>query len=139
MVESANKFKIVGKEFLQFYGGITEQLPTPPLGLSYAVILVAHNGGQFDIPFLFSSFERCQIHQESTLLMMKYQLDTLHLVKNTLDIAPRNIPIPTNRQLATLYKYCTGNTMTMDNITAHQAAANVEATVCVLKLSLIHI
>ena len=82
-----------------------ESIGMPPLLRD--IVLVAHNGNRFDIPFLFKQFE---LHGVDLLgIPFKGKIDTLLLAKfvirNNLD---RNRAPPENYQLGTLYKYVTG-------------------------------
>jgi Exonuclease len=53
MVHSASDFPVVAVQFFQFIEGVADNIPTP----INKIILVAHNGRVFDVPFLLRSLQ----------------------------------------------------------------------------------
>jgi len=98
------------------------------------ILLVAHNGSRFDVPFLFHSFRTYGI--DISGIPFKGQIDTLSLAKLLVKSPKRTVAdgtadsviAPNNYQLSTLYKYVTGNSL--DD--AHHADADAHATVDIL-------
>ena len=93
------------------------------------VVLVAHNGKRFDIPFLMASLERYKIsHLWLEESKFGFSIDTLELSrKGVQSVASRNVPA--SYSLGALYQFITGNTL----VSAHRAMSDVEATIYVLR------
>ena len=90
------------------------------------VILVAHNGSKFDIPFLVSSIRRCQKHNLLNHRLFQNYIDTLELAKR---VGQKQRAVPSNFRLNTIYQFITGNNIT----NAHRAYGDVQATCVLLK------
>jgi DNA polymerase III epsilon subunit-like protein len=89
------------------------------------IVLVAHNGNRFDIPFLFKSFEQYGV--DITGIPFKGKIDTIDLVKSTIR-ANITMRVPDNYQLTTIYKYATG----LEHDDGHRAKSDARATLAIL-------
>jgi Exonuclease len=94
------------------------------------IILVAHNGRRFDIPFLFRQFQQLNVNVPQSLMDRLYILDTYEMARGC--YVRYNMNAPENYKLATLYTYCTGLELG-DN--AHRADGDVAATIRILIFS----
>ena len=65
------------------------------------IILVAHNGRVFDIPFLLS-----KLSLDIDLSIFKYEIVTMYLAKSI--IVEKKLIVPTNYKLQTIYQYSKG-------------------------------
>jgi len=90
------------------------------------IVLVAHNGNRFDIPFLFKSFEVYSV--DISGIPFKGKIDTIDLAKCAIR-ADSTMRVPDNYQLATIYKYVTGQSL--DN--GHRAISDAKATLFILQ------
>ena len=88
------------------------------------VILVAHNGHKFDIPFLVSSICRCNKGDLLHHRLFCYYIDTFELAKS---VGQKQHVVPLNYKLNTLHQFVTGTNITH----AHRAYGDVQAT-CVI-------
>jgi hypothetical protein len=89
------------------------------------IVLVAHNGNRFDIPFLCHSLVAYGI--DITGITFRAKLDTLELVKHAIKSNTTMVP-PDNFQLGTIYKYLTGK----DLNDRHRAEGDVKAVLEIL-------
>ena len=118
MVSDSEPFKQVAQEFLRF---LTHH------STNKDVILVAHNGVRFDIPFLFSELQRNNINVSH--IKIKGQIDTLTLAKSVITTTSKHRQvIPQNYKLSTLYKYVTGDEFN----NGHRAYEDTKAAILIL-------
>ena len=123
MVHDADDFSVVGRKFLEYIDGSAMRQ-----GEDMEIVLVAHNGKNFDIPFLLNAFKKSDINMT---ISIKYFIDTLEVVK---DVYSNNRSrsggsAPPNYKLATLYEHFTGEEMGSN---AHRASFDVDAAAIVL-------
>lgn len=129
MVATAPSFQVCGRDFVKFLkdnckledsdnddsddedSDNDEHATTP---LLRDIVLVAHNGNKFDVPFLCHSLVAYGI--DLTGITFKAKLDTLDLVKHMIRLS-RTMAPPDNYQLGIMYKYVTGK----DLIDSHRA------------------
>ena len=90
------------------------------------VILVAHNGRNFDIPFLVSSIRRCSKGDLLQHDLFTYYIDTMELAKR---VGQKRRSVPSNYKLNTLHQFVTGEDIT----NAHRAYGDVLATCIVFR------
>jgi DNA polymerase III epsilon subunit-like protein len=128
-VEGAAEFKTTATNFFEFITGKTTLFESENDTAIHDIILVAHNGKRFDIPFLLSAMDRYQLtNLWSGDRRFRLAIDTMELSKKTVQSVGQ-IAIPTSYSLGKLYQYVTGQTLD----SAHQAENDVQATVKVLK------
>ena len=92
------------------------------------MILVAHNGKRFDIPFLFARFEVNGIEVPS--FMSRFSIDTMLLVSHSIVAPSPRSDLPLNYKLKSLYSFVTGGETVMN---AHRATSDAKATVIILQ------
>jgi len=86
------------------------------------IVVVAHNGIRFDIPFLFKSFESYAVDIRG--IPFKGKIYTIDLVKCCAVRGDQNLVAPVNYQLGTLYQYVTGSQLN----DGHRARSDAKAT-----------
>ncbi|KAG7364663.1 transposase IS4 [Nitzschia inconspicua] len=127
MVKTAPTFPEVMNSFSRFVGGIVQSHCILSSTIVDAIVLVAHNGRAFDIPFLLRSL---QGHNLQSLLAddprYGYFIDTLHVARTFLG---GSAATPTNNRLGTLFQFVTG--AEMEN--SHRAMGDVKALYTVFR------
>ncbi|KAG7354197.1 PolC-type DNA polymerase III [Nitzschia inconspicua] len=127
MVKTAPTFPEVMNSFFRFVGGIVRSHCILSSTIVDAIVLVAHNGRAFDIPFLLRSL---QGHNLQSLLSddprYGYFIDTLHVARTFLG---GSAATPTNNRLGTLFQFVTG--AEMEN--SHRAMGDVKALYTVFR------
>ena len=127
MLEGKPDFNAVGKDLIGFVQN-TKSVFEEEKGITVEhVILVAHNGKRFDIPFLFARFDANEIEVPS--FMKVYSIDTMLLASRSIVSAPRS-DVPLNYKLQSLYTFVTGGETLMN---AHRAISDAKATVHVFQ------
>jgi DNA polymerase III epsilon subunit-like protein len=122
-------FELVAKDLIGFIHNIKSSFEEENNVPIEYVILVAHNGKRFDIPFLFHHFEANRIEIPSYL--DTFALDTMHLASRSIAATP-GADVPINYKLKSLYSYVTGGML----LNAHRASSDARATVTVLQHAL---
>ena len=126
-VKDKATFEVIGKDFMEFIIDRMRLWEDENASFCRQLILVAHNGQKFDVPFLFEHFHRNGLSDWLQISDRLYLLDTLELAKHA--IQKDNLPIPDNYKLSSLYYYCTKSEL---GESAHRADVDVEATQKVL-------
>ena len=127
MLEGKPSFDIVGKDLIGFINntkGVYEEEKNTTVD---HVILVAHNGKRFDIPFLFSRYEYNRIEVPS--FMSSFGIDTMLLASRAI-VAQPSTNVPLNYKLQSLYSFVTGGETILN---AHRATSDAKATVFILQ------
>ena len=120
-------FFTVGNHFLDFIFDTATKFEHDENFPVHQIILVAHNGISFDIPFLLHAIKTVGLWNKFNLLKDRlYCLDTMKLCRNILRIENQVVE---NFRLATLFTYSTAKIMS----NAHRAMGDVDATVAILK------
>ena len=97
------------------------------------VVLVAHNGQAFDVPFLLQGLDRNNLgHLWQDNNFFGYTLDTLQVVRDLFSEL-KNDAKPTNNKLSTLYQFFTGIELE-DN---HHALEDVKALYVVFEKAIV--
>ena len=129
MVARARSFSEVVTDFINFIKQTTTTFQLENRISVERIILVAHNGKRFDIPFLLTSMERhnipniCSLDDRFGIL-----IDTLELSKKGIrSVASRSVPA--SYSLGNLYQHITGQNL--DN--SHRAMSDVEATCSIMQ------
>lgn len=91
------------------------------------IVMVAHNGSHFDVPFLVDSLSFYKVSSRG--LNMMHQIDTLLLDKHA--VITGNLTSTDNYQLGTLYKYFTGKDI---GDYSHRASTDSQEAVEILTL-----
>lgn len=129
MVSNEDTFDVAGGDFINFLLNTIDK--HSETNLVEHLVLTAHNGNRFDIPFLLSSFTKHQVAGWE-MLSTKYKifkLDTMLLAKHAVQVC--NLQrIPDRYRLSDLYQYVSGRELGDD---AHRARADVDATGTVLR------
>jgi DNA polymerase III alpha subunit (gram-positive type) len=83
-VRDADDFSQVGKRFVGFIIENIRELETSGQTIQH-VVLVAHNGRSFDIPFLFESMRKYKVDEWVSFLdsYTFFELETLHLARQS--------------------------------------------------------
>ena len=116
-------FQTIGNDFLSFIIERMKQWEDENSSYCKHIVLVAHNGQRFDVPFLFKHFHHFQINKWLDIFNKLYILDTLMLAKHCVQL--NNLPVPDNYKLSTLFNYCSNNEL---GDKAHRADVDVKAT-----------
>ena len=74
-LSTKSSFSVVGKELLSFIDNVRDNFHEDGVRQTDLVMLVAHNGKRFDIPFLLAEFEKNNI--EVPRYLSEYGLDTM--------------------------------------------------------------
>ena len=92
------------------------------------IVLVVHNGKNFDMPFLLNAFEKSDINMT---ISINYFIDTLEVVKDVYSNKRSRSggSVPPKYKLATLYEHFTDEEM---GSSAHRASFDVDAAAIVL-------
>ena len=94
------------------------------------IILVAHNGKRFDIPFLLTSMKRYNLPDMwSEEERFGFSIDTLELSKKGIQSVASWRSVPNSYGLGALYQYVTGTELQ----SAHRALNDVDATSQILQ------
>jgi DNA polymerase III epsilon subunit-like protein len=121
MVQSAPIFSVVVVQFFDFINGVVRNFSSSTSTTIEKIILVAHNGRVFDVPFLIRSLHRHDLQNLWEDDRYGYTIDTLQIAERVFHSnATRK---PTNFKLGTLYQFVTGNEM--EN--SHRAMSDVKA------------
>ncbi|KAG7354301.1 transposase IS4 [Nitzschia inconspicua] len=113
--------------FFRFVDGIVRSHCILSSAIVDAIVLVAHNGRAFDIPFLLRSLQRQNL--QSLLVddpRYGYFIDTLHVARTFLGGSTAR---PTDNRLGTLFQFVTG--AEMEN--SHRAMGDVKALYTVFR------
>lgn len=128
MVASAPCFSTVANDFFDFIQDNVRFFSTTTGKRIKHVIFVAHNGDNFDVPFLLRALERANLSSLWTdNNLLGYTLDTLHIARDVFSNA--TITKPTNNKLATLFQFFNGNQLEGN----HRALEDVKALYTVLR------
>jgi inhibitor of KinA sporulation pathway (predicted exonuclease) len=129
-VKTASDFTAVATEFFQFMGDITQNHAAATASEIDDIILVAHNGRAFDVPFLMRSIVRHNLECLWGDSRFGFTIDTLHISKQLFqNKATRQ---PTNQKLGTLFQFLTGKEM--EN--SHRAMSDAKALYSVFRSEL---
>jgi DNA polymerase III alpha subunit (gram-positive type) len=90
------------------------------------IILVAHNGCAFDLPFLMRSMVAHKLERLWDDGRYGLTIDTLYICQQI--FKNKTTPQPTNMKLGTLFQFVTGNEME----SSHRALSDVKAMYAVL-------
>jgi DNA polymerase III epsilon subunit-like protein len=128
-VSTAACFPEVASAFIQFMCRHSDEYSSQHVDVRIDhIILVAHNGKGFDIPFFMQQLSRNKM--ADTVLQDKrfgFGIDTLHLARKGIQANP-TAGIPMAYNLAELHRYVTGHLPTV----SHCAMADVRATITIL-------
>lgn len=127
MLDGKPSFEVVAQDFLGFVQN-TKSTYEEEKNMTIAyVILVAHNGKRFDIPFLFEHFASNRIQVPA--FISRFGIDTMNLATRSIVLSPRS-DVPINYKLQSLYSFVTGGNTILN---AHRAASDAKATVTILQ------
>ena len=132
-MESAEDFLSVGTVFIQFLQQRADRYCAEQKRRINHIILVAHNGKIFDIPFLKQQLSRHQL--PDTFFgdsRVGLGINTLQLAKMAIKAAVAKDPltlVPSAYNLGTLCQFVTGNPLRV----GHRAMLDVEATYCIFR------
>jgi DNA polymerase III epsilon subunit-like protein len=128
-VSTAERFPEVARAFIKFMCQHSDEYSNQHVDVRIEhIILVAHNGKVFDIPFLIQQLSENKM--VDTFFQDKrfgFGIDTLHLARKSIQ-ANKTAGIPVAYNLAALHQYVTGHLPTV----SHRAMADVKATISVL-------
>jgi DNA polymerase III alpha subunit (gram-positive type) len=128
-VSTTASFPEVASAFIQFMCQHSSKYSSQHVDVCIDhIILVAHNGKGFDIPFFMQQLSINKI--ADTFLQNKrfgFGIDTLHLARKSIQ-ANRTAGIPVAYNLPELHQYVTGHLPTV----LHGAMADVRATITIL-------
>ena len=130
MTKTASDFTAVATEFFQFMVDIAENHATATGSDIDNIILVAHNGRAFDVPFLMRSIVRHNLERLWRDSRYGFTIDTLHISKRIFQ--NKETRQPTNQKLGTLFQFLTGKEME----TSHRAMSDVNALYSVFRSEL---
>jgi DNA polymerase III epsilon subunit-like protein len=130
MVQTAPDFRTVITEFFHFMGDVVQQHATATTTEIGHIVLVAHNGRVFDVPFLMRSL--CRHNLQELWIDVRYGLtiDTLYICKRI--FANKATRQPTNMKLGTIFQFLTGKEM--EN--SHRAMSDVNALYSIFRSEL---
>ena len=115
----------MGKDLLSFIDNVRDNFHEDGVRPTDSVVLVAHNGKRFDIPFLLMEFEKWNI--EIPQYVSEYGLDTMLLASKVFPAAGRDIPLSYN--LKNVYNFVTNQDMQ----NAHRAMSDAKAAATILQ------
>jgi DNA polymerase III epsilon subunit-like protein len=122
MAQSADDFSVVGQQFFEFMNGALQNYSS-----ATSIILVAHNGRAFDLPFLMRLMVSHKLEQLWDDGKYGLTIDTLHICRQIFKNKIK--PQVTNMELGTLFQFVTGNEME----SSHWALSDVKAMCAVLR------
>lgn len=129
--EELNKkpsFSVVGRELVNFIEYVRDSYYEDGSAQSTDyIILVAHNGKRFDIPFLLTEFRKYNI--EIPEYLATYGLDTMLLASQVLPAAGGDLPI--NYSLSSVYNFITGQNIQ----NAHRALSDAKAAATIVQFN----
>ena len=106
MVRNKELFNVVCQDFIKHNINIINDYEQETKTVLENIVLVAHNGRRFDVPFLFYHMNKNNLYWPDEIKEKLYILDTRDLAEHS--VRTSNLRIPHNFQLSTLYYYCTG-------------------------------
>jgi DNA polymerase III epsilon subunit-like protein len=129
LVSNSERFPAVADAFIRFMQGRADEYSAEK-GITIGhIILVAHNGKGFDIPFFIQQLSK---HNMLDLLFADgrfgYGIDTLQVARKTIKDHPK-ASVPTSYSLPILFQFISGVSPTL----SHRAMADVKATMYVLR------
>jgi DNA polymerase III epsilon subunit-like protein len=131
MLRNFDSFQTIGSQFLDHVIQKIHELEEENTCIYQHYVFVAHNGRAFDLPFLFQHFDRFQVNVPDIIYEKAYILDTLQMSRKL--YRDKRVDVPANHRLSTLLSFVDNDAVTTG---LHRAAADVEATITVLKSSL---
>jgi DNA polymerase III epsilon subunit-like protein len=96
-------FEVVAKDFLAFVESCIADWEQENMVQRTGIVLCAHNGRRFDVPFLFTQMKKNGVKMSDDMFNRIAILDTLDLAKNS--VMSDGLNIPENYKLATLLNY----------------------------------
>ncbi len=120
-------FATVANDFVRFIFQRVKDWEEKEKSTVSNIVLVAHNGYKFDVPFLMRKYLQGHVSAINTIIRKLYALDTMVLAKQV--VKKKQMRIPDNYKLKCVYNYCTRKKMK----NAHRADVDVEATVSILQ------
>jgi DNA polymerase III epsilon subunit-like protein len=131
VVKTASDFTAVATEFFQFMGDIAQNHATVAASDIDHIILAAHNGRAFNVPFFKRSIDPHNLeHLWRGDSRYGFTIDTLHISKGLFQ--NKATCQPTDQNLGTLFQVLTGKEM--EN--SHCAMSNVKALYSVFRSEL---
>lgn len=128
IVRTAERFPSVAQSFIRFMQQQADDYGTSHESEVDHIVLVAHNGKVFDIPFFV---QQLRIHEMEDLFFgdrrFGFAIDSLQVAKKAIKNSSSRV-IPTAYNLPALYQFVTGEAPSV----SHRALADVRATISVL-------
>ena len=128
-VRSAERFPVVADAFIQFMRRRANKFSSEHNDPVDHIVLVAHNGKVFDIPFFVNQLIRCEM---SVFFFSDarfgFAIDTLQVARTGIRNNPTS-SVPTAYNLPQLFQYLSGALPSI----SHRAMADVKATVYVFR------
>ena len=128
MVKEARSFNEVATEFFTFIEDKRQMLEDGLGEEMNTIILVAHNGKQFDLLFLMEEMKRNDVLHLIDSDRYGYAIDTMILAKNIM--REKNLSLPVSYKLSALFEHVLGQQMDPN---AHRALVDVKATSTILR------
>lgn len=126
MVQTASTFPEVIVKFFEFVDGLVNNFVSAASTPIENIVLVAHNGRVFDVPFLLRSLQRYKLHRLWADPQYGVTIDTLHVARK---VFANDRQKPTDMKLGTLFQFLTGKDM--EN--CHRASGDVKALYTVFR------
>jgi DNA polymerase III epsilon subunit-like protein len=129
MVGNSERFPAIADSFIRFMQRRANEYSAGKKITIEHIILVAHNGKSFDIPFFIQQLSK---HNMLDLLFddarFGYGIDTLQVARKAVKNHPDS-SVPTSYSLPTLFQFISGAPPAL----SHRAMADVKATIYVLR------